>query len=132
MDEARELIVDYAEHPRNYGALAAPTAVQRVTNPLCGDRVTLYLVIADDVITTAQFEGRGCTISQAAAAMLTEQLVGLPVAAAARIERVALLDELGLTLNPARERCATLGVAALQAALAQLGGAPTSAEPRGA
>lgn len=76
MDEAGENILDHFEYPRNYGALPNATFSQRADNPLCGDRVTLFVVISDQVVSEAHFEGRGCAISQAAASMLTEQLIG--------------------------------------------------------
>lgn len=118
MDEARDNLLDHYQFPRNQGALAAATIVQRADNPLCGDRVTLHLVIADDSIQAVGFEGRGCTISQAAASMLTEAIIGKTCEQARQLDEAWMLALVGAPLNPARRRCATLGLAALHEGLA--------------
>jgi len=68
----QELILDHYRRPRNRGTLAAPTHAAAVHNPLCGDEVDLALRLEDDVIADVRFAGQGCSISQAAASMMTE------------------------------------------------------------
>jgi nitrogen fixation NifU-like protein len=129
----QELILDHFRRPRNKGPLDAPEA-QRAErrNPLCGDEIALALVMdADDRVREARFTGRGCSISQAAASMLTEAVRGKTRAEVetllARYTAMVhgdadaaadpLLGELralsGVARFPARIRCATLAWSAL-------------------
>ncbi len=70
----QDIILDHGRHPRNQRALEHPTHLARGHNPLCGDRVTVYLAIEGDRILDVSFEGRGCAISTAAASLMTEVL----------------------------------------------------------
>src|SRR5260370_23413301 len=72
----QDIILDHGPHPRNLRALAHPTHLARGHNPLCGDRVTVYLAIEGDRIADVSFEGRGCAISTAAASLMPEVLKG--------------------------------------------------------
>jgi nitrogen fixation NifU-like protein len=68
----QEVIVDHGKAPRNEGALEGATHQATVKNPLCGDRVTLRLVVRDGTIVDTRFEARGCMIARASASLLTE------------------------------------------------------------
>ena len=114
MDEARDNIMDHYEYPRNHGALPDATVVQRQDNPLCGDRVVFYLQLVDDTVAAIGWEGRGCTISQAAASMLSEELLGKSITEARALDEQFMVDLIGTRLNPARMKCATLGLKAVQ------------------
>ncbi len=114
MDEARENILDHYELPRNQGALVDANVIQRQDNPLCGDRVVVYLRVADDKVAAIGWEGRGCTISQAAASMLSEELLGKSIAEARALNEQFMVNLIGTRLNPARMKCATLGLKAVQ------------------
>ena len=70
----QELILDHYRRPRNKGTLEHATHSVSLTNPLCGDEIDLQLRVAGDVITEVRFIGRGCSISQAAASMMTQLL----------------------------------------------------------
>src|SRR5437879_13894200 len=72
----QHIILDPGRHPRNLRALPNPTHLARGHNPLCGDRVTVYLAVEGDRIADVSFEGRGCAISTAAASLMTEVLKG--------------------------------------------------------
>ena len=80
MSELRELyqevILDHGKSPRNFGRPPAVTGESHGHNPLCGDTVTIYVDVADGVVTDIGFEGRGCAISMASASMMTEMLRG--------------------------------------------------------
>src|SRR5213075_175472 len=78
----QDIILDHGRHPRNFHALEHPTHLARGDNPLCGDRVTIYLAVEGDCIADVSFEGRGCAISTAAASLMTEVLKGKTVAEA--------------------------------------------------
>ncbi len=119
---AREIIEEHARYPRNAGRLATSTHSATISNPLCGDRVQLDLVAAEGIISDVGFVGRGCTISQAAASLLTETLRGMPLAEAQQFSKERMLDLIGipLTFNPTRMRCALLAWSALLQAVYQV------------
>ena len=71
-----QVIMDHYQHPRNRGELEDADLREHLLNPLCGDEVTIYPVLDDDNVVEVKFEGRGCSISQASASMMTERLVG--------------------------------------------------------
>lgn len=77
-DLSKEIILDHYQNPRNQGRLDNPTLANRGYNPLCGDEIELSLVVdpADERIRDIAFAGRGCSISQASASMMTEAVKG--------------------------------------------------------
>jgi len=72
----QDMIVEHSRHPRNFGKLDQPTHTMEGFNPLCGDRLTLYLNVHDDHVDEARFEGSGCAISMASASLMTESIKG--------------------------------------------------------
>ncbi len=138
MDEMRELyqatILDHNRSPRNFCELPNGNRTAHGNNPLCGDKLTLYLRLEDDVVKDVGFEGSGCAIATASASMLTQTLKGKTRSEAnALFERFhALLttgagsaDGLGklevfggVREFPVRVKCATLAWHTLMAALA--------------
>ena len=88
-DDLRELyqdiILDHGRHPRNFHAIEHPTHLARGHNPLCGDRVTVYLRVNGDRIDDVSFEGRGCAISTASSSLMTEVLKGKTLDEARRL-----------------------------------------------
>ena len=72
----RDVILDHNRKPRNFGPLEHATATVEGFNPLCGDRLTLRLALADDRIADIRFEGDGCAISTASASLMTEAVKG--------------------------------------------------------
>ena len=79
-DLYQETILDHNRSPRNYRSLADANHQADGYNPLCGDRLTLFLKIEDGIVRDASFEGSGCAISKASASMLTESVKGRTVA----------------------------------------------------
>ena len=118
---ARAHILEHYHHPHHYGTLPAPDLHVAVDNPLCGDRLQFDFQLGDGVIRDLAFQGRGCAISQAAASILADELVGLPLAEAARLTSTDMLDLLDIEIGPARLKCALLALQALEQALAQAG-----------
>ncbi len=136
-DLYRDLILDHARSPRNFGKLDDATHEAEGINPLCGDKLHLYLSVNDDErIVGAAFEGSGCAISTASASLLTETIDDIAVGDALRYFRAVTsrlttdeaVDESGLDLDklraldgvrehPMRIKCATLAWHALNAAL---------------
>jgi len=126
-DLSREIILDHYQNPRNHGRLEHPTLANRGHNPLCGDEIELSVAIdeQDGRIREIAFTGRGCSISQASASMMTEVIKGKSLddaesAVQSFTERMAnraappaeLDEELdalqGVKKYPARVKCALL------------------------
>jgi len=84
-DLYKEVILDHYQHPRNRGELADADVATRGHNPLCGDEILLAAKLDGDVITDVAFGGRGCSISQASASMMTESVKGHPIAEASAL-----------------------------------------------
>ncbi len=127
----REIILEHYHHPRFKGALADADRRAEGMNPLCGDELTIYLKTDGDRIVDARFEGRGCSISQASASMLTEAVRGLSLQEAKQLqERVKAMltgaphepfdeeDDLsaleGVKKYPVRIKCALLAWTTLE------------------
>jgi len=140
-DLYRELILDHARSPRHFGKLKDATHTAAGINPLCGDKLKLYLRLdAAKKIDAASFEGSGCAISVASASLLTDTIIGLDspqaldyfnavtgrltqakqnhdISASIDIGKIRALD--GVREFPARVKCATLAWHALNAAIHQ-------------
>lgn len=120
--ERIDLIIDHYENPRHFGLLEPADAVHSGNNPACGDVVTVYVRAGGNGGPVAlAFEGRGCTISQAAASMAMEMLNGLTLAQIDAATAEPLLDRLGPDIASARQRCAMLAFDSVKHACRQLG-----------
>lgn len=142
-DLYQEVIFDHGKRPRNFGKLADASHMAQGFNPLCGDKITLYLKVEGGVIQDVKFEGAGCAISTASASLLTEVLRGKTEAEAdalfsgfhdlltrddADADGLGKLEVFaGVREFPARVKCATLSWHTLQAALHRAG-EPVSTE----
>jgi nitrogen fixation NifU-like protein len=112
-------LLDHYDQPRHHGSLPDADVVQPGGIPDCGDTLTIYLKVdpATQKVAGLSFEGRGCTISQAAASLLAEQLQDAPLVAIEAISDAQMIDLVGREVAQARPRCATLALYTLQAAL---------------
>ena len=72
----QEVILDHYRRPRNRGTIAEPTGSASLRNPLCGDEVDVQVALHDGKVADVKFAGRGCSISQASASMMTELVKG--------------------------------------------------------
>jgi nitrogen fixation protein NifU and related proteins len=128
----QEVILDHNRRPRNFRALDEGRKAEGY-NPLCGDRLTVYLRVEDGVIKDATFQGSGCAISKASASIMTDAVKGKTVDEAeqlferfhravtapigAPVEDLGKLSALtGVRQFPVRVKCATLAWYALRAA----------------
>jgi nitrogen fixation protein NifU and related proteins len=133
-DLYQEVILDHNRRPRNFHALASASHKAEGYNPLCGDRLTLYLKLTGDTIADVSFEGAGCAISKASASMMTDALKGRTVADATAlferfrrmvttppdqaVEDMGKLSSLaGVREFPVRVKCASLAWHTLMAAM---------------
>jgi nitrogen fixation protein NifU and related proteins len=133
-DLYQETILDHSKRPRNHHQLADADRKAEGYNPLCGDKLKLYLKLDGEVVKDASFEGSGCAISTASASLMTESLKGKT-----REEALKLVDKFhdllttdtpasrdlgklvvfcGVREYPARVKCATLAWHTLKSALA--------------
>jgi nitrogen fixation protein NifU and related proteins len=127
-----QVIMDHYKHPRNRGALQDADLEEHLLNPLCGDEVTVYATFDGDRVTGVSFDGRGCSISQASASMMTERLAGKSCeeawAEVARFKAMMVGEEefpetedlaalRGVIQYPSRVKCATLAWTAFQRGL---------------
>ena len=133
----QEVILDHNKRPRNFRTIEHATRTAKGHNPLCGDRLTLYLTIDGEQIADVAFEGSGCAISKASASLMTEALKGKTIAQAeALFERFhdvvtspgdapvntdglgKLAVFAGVREYPARVKCASLAWHTMKAAVA--------------
>src|SRR5256885_3104976 len=141
----QEVILDHSRHPRHFGALEAATHTGEGYNPLCGDRVKVYLALdPENRIRDIAFEGKGCAISQASASLMTDMLVGRSVEEAEQLmggflhlvkgedtnglaadDRERLDVMAGVSAFSVRGQCATLARRTVKSAL---GGGPAPAQ----
>lgn len=130
----QEIIIDHNRNPRNHHAMVDATVQANGFNPLCGDKLTVYLKVANNTINDISFLGCGCAISQASASLMTDALDGKTVQDARELFKrfhtmltcdtggqSLALDKLtvlaGVKAYPARVKCATLAWHTLAAAL---------------
>ena len=135
-DLYQELILHHSRKPRNFGPLADANREAEGFNPLCGDKVKIFVRLEDDVVRDVHFQGAGCAISTASASVMTEEMKGKTLAEVQTLFRTfhdlvtgktpadVPRDDLGkleafagVSEFPARVKCATLAWHTLQAAL---------------
>jgi nitrogen fixation protein NifU and related proteins len=134
-DLYQEVILDHNRRPRNFGDLPSASRRAEGHNPLCGDRVTVSVVLEGDILKDVRFQGSGCAISKASASMMTESLKGKTRTEAEDLFQAfhRLLTEDGAPADPdalgklvvfsgvrefpVRVKCATLAWHTLRAAL---------------
>jgi nitrogen fixation NifU-like protein len=132
----RKRVLEHSRNPHNFGSQPQAEHSARGFNPLCGDKVTIYVQLKDDRIESVGFDGSGCAISMASASMMTDALTGQQLDEAKMLvasfkemftDETAEIDE---RLNEARAlegvknyrsriKCATLAWSTLEAALEQ-------------
>ena len=145
----QDIILDHYKHPHHRGLVENFDAEVHHVNPTCGDEITLRLRVADGAIADLGWVGEGCSISQASTSVMSELVVGKPVAEALELQQKfrALMqsrgqaelteadeDELedavafeGVSKYPARVKCALLGWMAMTSALGEAGSAEAAA-----
>jgi nitrogen fixation NifU-like protein len=135
-DLYQRVLLDHSRHPRNAGALPPGSRTARGDNPVCGDRITVGVVLDGDRIADVRFEATGCAISVASASMMSEAvrgrtrvqadalhqlferlLGGEPLADAERESLADLASLAGVSRFPVRRKCARLPWQTLRAAL---------------
>jgi len=100
-DLYQEILLEHNSRPKNFRQLEDATATADGFNPLCGDKITLYIKVEDDAIADVGFQGAGCAISRASASMLTQSIKGQTVGRAQEIFQAfhIMLTEPGADLD---------------------------------
>ena len=128
----RQVIMDHYKHPRNRGSFGEDSLTIDMNNPTCGDRIQIHLLVEDDKVKDAKFEGEGCSISLSSASMMTQAIKGKNVTEALKMSEIFSdmmlgkdidTEELelgdiealqGVSKFPARIKCATLAWKAME------------------
>lgn len=114
-DMYRENILDHGQNPRHYGLIDEADVDHEEHNPLCGDRLRLTLKLGEDGrIEAIGWDGQGCAISQAAASMLGEEIIGKSLDEVRAISKEDIFELLGIPLSMNRVKCALLSLKVLK------------------
>lgn len=118
-DIYQEMIIEIYKNPMNFGKLEKPEFHAESYNPLCGDKLELFIKTKDGKISEIKYSGKGCVISQVSASLLTAHLKGKKIEDAKKIskEDVLGLIKIDLSKNPSRMKCALLSLEVLQKSL---------------
>ncbi|MBA3370387.1 MAG: iron-sulfur cluster assembly scaffold protein [Thermoleophilaceae bacterium] len=130
MDELyRDYILDHYKNPRNFGELETHDLEWHDHNPLCGDELGVHLVVDEEgKIAELRFHGQGCAISQAAASISSEELIGMRVDEIPELSADWVLDQLGIPVSPTRRKCALLSLKVMRGATGGDASWPVAAE----
>ncbi len=114
-----EIVLEHYREPHNYGKVENASVSVTESNPVCGDTVNISLLIENGVVRDVKFVGKGCSISQASASMLTDRIAGKPLDELKKIDEKSIIEMVGLKLGPSREKCALLSYNTLQKCIRQ-------------
>jgi nitrogen fixation protein NifU and related proteins len=112
-----EKVMDHFQNPRNVGEIKDASGVGTEGNPVCGDLMTIYIKVEDNIITDIKFKTFGCGAAIATSSMITEMAIGKTIEEALKITRNDVADELE-GLPPVKMHCSNLAADALKAAIA--------------
>ena len=130
----QEVILDHGKNPRNFGVLEQYTCTAEGNNPMCGDQLTVYIDIKDDIVSDVSYRARGCAISIASASIMSSMIKGRPIEAVHILfdklhklctgqevaddddtEKLRVLS--GVSEFPTRVKCATMSWHAVDSAI---------------
>ena len=114
----KEFILDLYRYPLHKKVLDHPTHTHTATNASCGDEFTVQLEVDQDgMIQDVGFQGEGCAIATAAVSLMAEKVLGKKKEEIDRYALAEVVEELGVSIDYTREKCAMIGLSALQKAL---------------
>ena len=116
-DLYRDYILDHYKRPRNFGELDPHDLEALEHNPLCGDELGVHIRVKDGAIEELRFHGHGCAISQAAASIASDELIGMPVDDAAKLDADWMIEQMGIEISATRRKCALLNLKVMRGAV---------------
>lgn len=109
-----ENILDHFNDPRNSGEIKNADIKHKEFNPFCGDQIEITVKLKNKKISEINFQGKGCSISQASASMLTEMIKGKSIDEIKKLAKEDILDLLSIPIGPVRMKCALLALDTIQ------------------
>lgn len=116
-DIYREEILELYKSPSNFGQLKNLTHKHTSYNSICGDEITVEMIIKGEKVDDIKFSGSGCVISMVAASLLTDKIKSMPISQIKTIKAEEVLSLLKTKLSPSRMKCALLSFEAVKGAL---------------
>ncbi len=113
----QEAILDHYRNPRNFGVLKKSSQSRTINNPLCGDTITMQIVVRGNTVKEIAFLGEGCAISIASASILTEYVKGKSKNELLTLDKIAMMKLVGIEVGPTRIKCLLLPLEALHTIL---------------
>jgi len=104
----RENVLDHFKNPRNFGRLDPHTFSHKEFNPVCGDRIEIFVHLNDGRVTEVKFTAKGCAISVAGASILTEKIKGMSIEELGNLKKEEVLEMIGVPLGIVRMKCGLL------------------------
>ncbi|MDE1825005.1 MAG: SUF system NifU family Fe-S cluster assembly protein [Candidatus Micrarchaeota archaeon] len=117
LDIYAERLIQYYEHPHNKGKLPGASVELHEENVTCGDKMTIYLKIRQNIVEDIKFDGDGCAISMASASMITDFVKGKSLEEVEKMTISTVMEIIGIDPGPARLHCATLSTRAIKGAV---------------
>jgi nitrogen fixation NifU-like protein len=109
-----EHLIELYKSPENYGILENATHEATETDSICGDEITIQLLVKDDLIKDTKFSGSGCVLSIVSASLLTKKLIGTKLSETKRLNKEDLLKLINIKPDSSRIKCALLPLRAIQ------------------
>jgi nitrogen fixation NifU-like protein len=116
-DMYREEIMELYKSPSNFGQLKNKTHEKTAYNSVCGDEITVQLLVKDSIVKDIKFSGSGCVVSMVASSLLTDKLKGMNIDSIKGMKGEQVLELLKTKLTPSRIKCALLSLEAVKGAL---------------
>jgi nitrogen fixation NifU-like protein len=127
-DLYRDYILEHYKRPRNFGELNPHDLEAFDHNPLCGDEMGVHIRVADGRVADLRFHGQGCAISQAAASIASEELIGMKLDEITELDGEWVIDLLGIPISATRRKCALLNLKVMRGAITGDGSWPSGSE----
>jgi nitrogen fixation NifU-like protein len=112
-----EIFMEIYSNPHNFGVLDNADLISEDSNPLCGDKINLYIKIKDNKVEEVKYNGKGCAISMVSASLLTDHIKGMTIEQLKEIKPEEVIDLLKVPIGASRIKCALLPLVVLRKAL---------------